>query len=773
MTIQTITLAGSALALCLAAGAAQAQSSDVRPAAADDGVQEIIVTAQKRNQSLKDVGLTIQAIGAEDLAKQRITSLADIAATVPGLDYAVTQVSTPVFTLRGVGFYENALAAYPTVSVYMDEVPLQFPAMTKLSAFDLERIEVLKGPQGTLFGQNSTGGAVSYIAAKPTSEFSAGADLSYGRFDTIEANGFVSGPLSPTLSARIAGHVVHSGDWQQSYTRDDSIGQQRVYAGRMLLDWTPAETLKIAVNLNGWKDKSDIQAAQYLAANPQQPAFARPDVLAYPVAPGRSRAADWSPNFRPRADNRFLQGAVRADYDISDDLTLTSISAYGDYKTRQVPEGDGQAFNTFDFTSQDGYIRTFTQEVRLANSAKGAVRWVLGANYERSHVYENLTNDYRDSSTTPALGLSGARLYSDQQIRNYAGFGNIEADLGRLTVKAGARYTQANRRSANCSLDNDGGATNAFFTGLGSLLSGVTLPPLQQGQCFTILADNRPGPIYYSKLNENNLSWRVGIDYKPSRDVLLYANVSKGYKAGSIPTTAGATYLQYAPVKQESVLAYEAGVKASMLDRKLQAEAAVYYYDYRDKQLRGKQIDPVFGLIEALVNIPKSRVLGGEIQLTARPARGLTFILSGTYTDAQVRSFIGVNAGGQLGDFSGAAVPYTPKYQAAVTADYEVQTSGPVRPFIGGDLRMRSDTTSIIGGDQVFIGGRRLYNIEGYATLNLRAGVRSQDGRWQAMVWGKNVTNSYYWNNVVAQSDVIVRYAGRPATYGFTVGYKY
>lgn len=769
---RSIPLASTLGAALLAASPAAAQDVATNSAADDTGATDIIVTAQKRSQSINDVGLTIKAITAEDLSKQRISSLADIAATVPGLDYAVTQVSTPVFTLRGVGFYENALAAYPTVSVYMDEVPLQFPAMTKLSAFDLERLEVLKGPQGTLFGQNSTGGAVNYIAAKPTDELSAGGDLTYARFNTIEGNAFVSGPLSNTLRARISGKVTHGGDWQRSYTRDDSIGKQRTYAGRLLLDWTPTDTVRLTVNVNGWKDKSDIQAAQYLAPNPQQPASVRPDVLAFPRAPEDTRAADWSPDTPPSSNNSFFQASLRGDVDIGK-VTLTSLSAYSKYRTNQVPEGDGSYFHIFDFDSQTGFIRSFTQELRLANDPTGSVRWVIGANYERSHVFENLTNDYSDSSTTVALGLSAAELYSDQQIRNYAGFGNLELDAGKFTFKAGARYTQANRRSANCSLDADGGATNAFFTFLGSLLSGSAVPPLQPGQCFTILPDNRPGPVYYSKLNENNLSWRAGVDFKVHNDLLLYANVSKGYKAGSIPTTAGATYLQFAPVRQESVLAYEAGFKASALGRTLQIEGAAFYYDYRNKQLRGKQIDPVFGLIEALVNIPKSRVYGAELQITARPSRSLTVTMGANYTNAKVTEFFGVNAGGQLGDFDGASVPYTPKWQAALTVDYDVPTGGSIEPFLGADVRLRGDTTSVVGGDAVFLDGKQIYNVEGYAQVNLRAGIRSSDGRWQAMVWGKNVFNTYYWNNVVAQSDVIVRYAGRPATYGVTVGFKY
>ena len=189
---------GSLLALAIVQ---PAFAQDTKPAYDD----EIIVTAQKREQSINDVGLTIEAFSGEELAKRKITSLSDVASAVPGLSYAATATSTPVFTLRGVGFYDSSLAGYPTVSVYTDEIPLQFPAMTKHSAFDLQRLEVLKGPQGTLFGQNSTGGAINYVTAKPTNAFDAGLSLNYARFNTIQAQGYVSGPITDTLKARLAG----------------------------------------------------------------------------------------------------------------------------------------------------------------------------------------------------------------------------------------------------------------------------------------------------------------------------------------------------------------------------------------------------------------------------------------------------------------------------------------------------------------------------------------------------------------------------------------
>ena len=733
---------------------------------------EIIVTAQKREQSINDVGLTIQAFSGEDLNKRRITSLSDIASAVPGLSYAATATNTPVFTLRGVGFYDSSLAAYPTVSVYMDEIPLQFPAITKHAAYDLQRLEVLKGPQGTLFGQNSTGGAINYVTAKPTDTFKGGLSLSYGRFNTVQGQGYISGPLSDTLKARLSFDALRGDDWQYSYTRDDKLGEAEYYAGRLLVDFEPADSVRLLLNVNGWRDRSDPLAAQYILAQPQQPCCGIPAVINYPLAPAKTRAADWSPNARPSADNSFWQTALRAEVDLSDDIMMTSISSYARFRVDQVPEGDGQSFNNFDLVSQKGHIKTFTQELRLSNGSGGPLRWVVGGNYENSKVREDYVSDFSDSSTFPALGIFASGFYTDQALENKAVFGNVEYDLSsRFTVKGGIRYTDAKRKAENCTFDEDGGASNAFFEFLAQAIYGATVD-LQTGDCYHFNPNNLPGAPFRQTLSEDNVSWRVGVDFKPTDDVLLYANIAKGYKAGSVPVNGAAVYAQYLAVTQESVLAYEAGIKATLIDRTLSVNSALFYYDYKDKQLRSKDIDPVFGLIEALVNIPKSRVWGFELEATARPTEGLSVTFATAYTNAKVTEFTGVSSGGQFADFSGASVPYTPKWQASVSGDYAWDAGG-TRPFLGGDLRVRSDTTSIVGGDEILIGGRQIYNIRGVPIVDLRAGFEAQDGRWRVMAWGKNLLDEYVYDNVFAQSDVVVRYAGQPATYCLTVSYRY
>lgn len=202
-------------------------------------LQEIVVTANKRSERLNKVGLTVTAISGQDLAERRITTLSNIAAVVPGLAFAQSNGNTPILTLRGVGFNSDALGSYPAVAVYSDQIPLPFPVLASHAAYDLERIEVLKGPQGTLFGENSTGGAINFIAAKPTPTAEAGGDISYGRFNDVQGNAYLSGPISDTLRARIAGNFDNADGWQISNSRPyDRNGKISYGAGRLILDWS-------------------------------------------------------------------------------------------------------------------------------------------------------------------------------------------------------------------------------------------------------------------------------------------------------------------------------------------------------------------------------------------------------------------------------------------------------------------------------------------------------------------------------------------------------
>lgn len=755
---------------------------------------DIVVTAQKRAQNINDVGVTVTAVTADTLKTKQISSLDDVAKLVPGLSYSNTQSGTPVYTLRGVGFYDTSLGSYPTVSVYLDEVPLPFPVLTRHSAFDLERLEVLKGPQGTLFGQNATGGAINYIAAKPTTVLQGGVEAGYSRFNMFTGEAFLSGPINDNLSFRVAGRVEHGDGWQVSNTRPgDRNADTRNYMGRILLGYDSHTGVRLNLNLNGWIDKSETQAPQVIAYFPTYPVTpADGGAFNYALSPDRPRAADWTPGI-PHADNRLWQAALRTEIDVSDEITLTSLTSYTHYKQNQGTEGDGLPIQTLDIVSDRGLIKTFSQELRLSNGGRARLRWTVGGNFERSTIDQSARILYGDSFASIYLGkalgypISGNIYSIDQKVKNYAAFGNVEYDIGELTLKAGARYTKSDRSASVCNRDPIGapGGTGDFFY---DVLLGGAYGSYVPNVCYAINAYPNGDPVVSSipvgspgrftgELNEDNVSWRIGADWKPARRTLFYANISKGYKAGAFPTTSASTFAQYLPVKQESVLAYEVGFKLQPVDRLLQLNGAAYYYDYNDKQLRSKLIDPVFGLLDVIQNIPKSDVKGFELEAVLTPSEAFTLSAAFTYTDAKIKEFTGISASGVTADFAGARVPFTPKYQAGGDAEYRIPLNDTINAFVGGSVNYRSQAVSVVGGDvnpvQATPQRPNLFGIKGYALVDLRAGIRSSDDRWRFQVWGKNVFNKYYWNNVVSLADVIARYSGMPATYGATVGYRF
>jgi iron complex outermembrane receptor protein len=786
-------------AFAIAAGAAELTGDDSdlgsgtlsgRAPAGDQGLEEIIVTADKRSESINKVPLAITALSGNALQDQNIHSVEDLALVVPGLTYAASLLDTPVYSLRGVGFYETTLAAYPDVSIYVDQVPLPFPVLTQNVGLDLERVEVLKGPQGVLFGQNSTGGAINYIAAKPTDKPEAGFDFGYGRFNDTRVDGFVSGPVADTLNARFAFQTEQMGPWQHSYNTptEQTNGSISRSAARLLLDWEPTDKLKFEFNANGSVDRSEPIAPQLIGVSLQAPdsPVNGPFLLAYPHAPNNAEAADYSLLNKPRSNNSQYQFSLRGDYTPGGDLTITSITAYVHYLRDENVEFGGVSVNTanssnlgdeelsLDFAN----INSIFQELRVANSNSDALRWVAGANFEHSSVYEFNLYDYSGSSEADSPGvaasltrnLTNTPFYSDQLMKNYALFGNVDWDVSRqVTVTAGVRLNKSDRHAKICTQGGYGGGVDQAFDHLMSALhGGAVFPPLSAADCVTLdpvtLLSVRQG--FISDLDEKNASWRTGINYKPTDNALLYVNVTKGYKAGSFPMLSASTSYQYLPVKQESVLDYEGGFKASFFDHSLQLNGAGFHYDYTNKQIRTQTVQPIFGILNNLQNVPKSKVDGGELQLAWMPLHGLQLTAAATYLAAKVIEFVGTNADGIRQDYAGSAVPYSPKWSTNATADYDWDLSSALIASVGLTAAQRSLSYATVGPTPID-------RISPYTLLDARASVRTLDGKYRIEVYGKNVTNRFYWDNVSHPYDTVVRYAGMPETWGITFSARF
>ncbi len=342
------------------------------------------------------------------------------------------------------------------------------------------------------------------------------------------------------------------------------------------------------------------------------------------------------------------------------------------------------------------------------------------------------------------------------------------------------RGTQSNRRALGCTYDwnpADNNALEQLFGGLQQLFVNfgvkntpvVNIPP---GGCISLTPPPEMNPSSVrNSLREKNLSWRTGLDYKTDGGTLLYASISRGYKAGIISLVAASSTSQYKPVKQERIDAFEVGFKAPLLDRRAHVNGAFFYYDYRNKQLRAKVFDPIFGLLEQLTNIPKSKIWGIQADIDAQPVDGLRLSVGGTYINSEVNgSFASINGQGNAGDFRGSDLPTTPKWSIVADGEYGFPINDRNNLFFGSSLTYRSKANSTF--NSVAAPAPNMV-LPSYALLDLRAGISASDDSWRLSVFGKNVTNKFYVLDVFQSIDNRYRTAGMGATYGVSLNLRW
>lgn len=775
------------------------------------GIDEVIVTAQKRSESINDVPIAISAFTGEDLAALGVTDTRDLNNLVPGFSYGESGYNTPVYSLRGVGFNEASQTASATVGVYVDEINLPFAIMSKGANLDLERVEVLKGPQGTLYGRNTTGGAINYIARKPTEFFEAGIKGSYGRFMTSDVEGYVSGALTEGVNARLALRDIRSQHgWQISNTRpDDRLGKQDKQVGRLIVDWQAEESLKLSLSLNGWNDASEPQAPQAIGVRIQNAilgdAFGlltgdrnnglAPSVRNYPYIPrdtDNPRLADWSPDLDFQLHDRFYSGALRADWDASEDTRLTALGTYQKFRSDGTTIPQSGLGETSGERSLDVDTEAYNGELRLTGNWNEDIDYVGGLFYSHDDVSE-VQEIYAGSISTvfpfpgtqvrellqglvgpdvplPLVGnllIDRGIFAGAQKATSYAAFGQVGwAFAERFKLNLGLRYTSEMRDFVGCTRDSP---NNTQGLGLATFLNAISLAQggngsARAGDCVSLDADRNPG-TYRGSLDQDNVSGRIGLDWKPNPDLLLYTSFSRGFKSGSFPVLSASDQSQYTPVKQEQLDAFEIGNKATLLDGKAQVNAAAFYYRYKDKQLLGNQNDLIFGPLPVLVNAPKSRVIGAELEGQLSPLKGLFLTGSLSYLDTEVLKFVGTNENAEPVDFAGNRFNFAPEWSYTLLANY-VYTVAAYDLSIGADYSYKGRTNSSLGAEAD-------YNHPAYDLINARLGLRPLQGDWDVGIWGRNLTNEVTTISIQKASDPFSRYVGMPRTYGLSLSYSF
>ena len=812
--VKPLTAAVSAALFAVAALPAMSQDSSSRSGSL--ALEEVIVTAQKREQSINDIPMSITAFSGETMREMGIERTADLALVVPGFAFSESQAGAPVYTLRGIGFNEQSSQATSTVGVYVDEIGIPYPIMTRGAMLDVARVEVLKGPQGTLYGRNSTGGAINYIANKPTEEFESRISTTYGRFETLDVNGFVSGPITENVQARLAAKVVNSGaGWQESVTRDDDLGEQDKLALRLSLAAQLGDDTDIAFNVGYWKDESDTIAPQFVEfTNPQDPdnSDALSQVLLgyLPAEPlTEAQDADWTQNGGQRVDMENTSLALHITHGINDSITFKSLTGYAEFEENgSIYERGGiqgipasevpDAYKSGRITGQstgfffnDGYearndIDSITQEFRLTGDYDN-VTWITGLYYSNSTVdNQNTQIQEADSATAfgpaPFLNFTGSVNRANQETTTYAAFASADWNVSEnLVVTTGIRYTEDEAEFTGCSADPGPGDLSTF---LNIVLAAVD-PQAQAGECATLNSSFKSAE-HSDTLKEDSLSWRLAADYSFTDDTSAYASYSRGFKSGSFPTLGALNASQFAPAVQEQLDAYELGFKSTLAEGAAQLNGAVFYYDYKDKQLLTKIPDVIFGSLFAVRNADSATVAGAELDLRWVPMEGLTLAGGISYLDTEISSFEGTSQRLQFTDFKGSELPFSSQFQAAGTANYEWSVGDNLMANVAMDVSYTDESNADFesseptyntqpdgSGEELPYVFDENFRIDGYTVVNARVGLADADSKWATYLWARNLTDEFYITNVVQQSDSVARYVGMPRTYGITVDYSF
>jgi iron complex outermembrane receptor protein len=756
---------GAAL-LCWGAtlAAAQAPLPDAAPAQARDDTpfDEIVVTAQRREQKLQDVGISVTPISADTLQNLNINTATDIVRAVPSLKMNAYSSSQVVFNIRGVSQNDYGDQQEPPVAVYQDDSYSSSINLASFPVFDLARVETLRGPQGTLFGRNATGGAIQFISRKPTREFEGYATATYGRFNQAIVEGAVSGPLRDNLQGRIA--VIRNKDdgYMKSVVAGiPDRGGNDHYALRAALAWQPGEGTDVGLTVRYMRADKETQAGLYS----QEPAcpnarfqgeFTPPTLAcAYWGSPAGatgsgyrndaitpSRGGDpWSTAETQQSyvDRKIFGTTLRVDATIGE-LGLVSISDYQHGDKFYIEGGDASPDEGV-FFYQGSKLDQASQEFRL--SATAGAHSLVGGLFGM-YVDGKYTGKFAD----PFYGYDPDVSFS-QRTTSWALFLQDEWQLdARWKLIGGLRYWHDSRQGT--------------YLGTETSLTGVTII-FNQNQVFPVFAGSPVTPAT-AKRNFSDVTARLELDYKPGENALWYVSFNRGSKSGGYTFSTGTpfagfeqAFLEGIPFKPEVLDAFEAGIKATV-GRATTLNVSGFYYRYNDYQAFAQ-----FGPVQTVINL-NATVRGLEAELNARPIHGLTLQLGTSLLDTNVEN-VPLPDGVTIEDHD---LPQAPRFSGNALARYEFPL-GRGMGSVQADAQYSASFCFTVLCAPV-------EQEKAYTIANARVGYASADGRWNVAAFVDNLGNAKYRVYAFDSSlfaGVVAGVYARPRTYGVTATYRF
>lgn len=706
---------------------------------------EIVVTATKREENAQDVGIALTAFSGDQLEALGIRNAAEIEQITPNMSldrpYGAKGFNTQI-TIRGIGQPDFGDNTESTVTSYVDGFYLISQGTSDFLLHDIQRVEVARGPQGTVQGRNSTAGSINYHTNKPGGEFGAGANVSGGRFNYIDAEAYVNVPFSDTFALRISGAHQSNDGYIKNINPDrlfDAAGEQEFNAARAAIRYQPNDDFTFDFRAD-W-GKMGPAAAQpeqslQLGVNPEntQTILLPTDALGFSEAnvgaADKSVINEGGPNF---ISNRIVHYGGEINYRASDNVNLVLLGGWMKSKKTSGEDCDDNVLQWCLF-SNDADQTNWMVEARADISAQNdALRGIIGFNYLSQNIDSTaVTPLFWDTATSNFIGLGGdllTFLFNDQQdLKSWAVFSQWEVDLNEdFTFIGGVRYTHDEKEfdaffaQAVLAAPLPIPRTIEDFLALGDLVRAQSVPAGQ-----TIFNTATAGDL--AIIDDGAINANAQINWKPSDDVLLYAAYRRGVKSGGFITgNVGAGFPAASrPYGQETNNAYEVGLKSTIFGGDALLNGAVFYYDYKDLQANS-----FIGITNVITN-NDTTVYGGEIELAASPVDGFDLSLALGLVDSDVENV--TNAQGVTKD---RELPLSPKYTFNATAKYETAAPFGVdgSVWVQGNVRTQGARwRDALNNPSV--------QLEAFTLANAQVGYRFPSDNVAIYAWMRNVFDS-------------------------------
>lgn len=767
-TVENIDLVAAAT---VEEGSTTAATKGAKEAKSDTALQKVTVTARRREEDAQDVPTPITTLNSATLEAQRITKVQDLQQVLPSVNVAYIHARQSSVAVRGIGNNPASDGLEGSAGIYLDNVYLGRPGMAVFDMLDIEQIELLRGPQGTLFGKNTTAGVLNISTKKPTFTPERTVEVSGGENGYFQGKGTVSGALTDTLAGRLSAYRTRDDGYTHNlYNGDDLNGGEREGVRGQLL-FQPNDDFSLRW-INDYNEENSSNGTMIVYGAPAQYRDRAALVGASPVY-DRDRGVV---NINGRQNVSVHQGgsSVEANWNLNGGYTLTSVSAYRYWHF--TPANDETLnVSAINNTGVEVHDRQYSQELRLASPTGGFFDYVVGAYVFNSNLGNKTFTSYGPQADLFLLppGRNGFNALNNVSTKangkvvtdSYALFGQGTFHLtDRLDFTAGLRGTYEEKQA---NIERFAPVGGAVVTGTGLALRNGQLGAYDSGDL---------------SLHNASPSGLLSLSYKFSDDVLGYASLSHGEKSGGVnlavssAPTLGADSLLVGPERANDA---ELGFKSTLLDRRLLLNANLFWTG-----IHGYQATTLYqpagstNLVQVLANAGSVRSRGLEFEATALVTRGLTINVNGSYNDVTYLSFKDAPCPGEVStvtgappscDLTGERVVGASKWIGNVNGEYKWALDGGIEPYINASYSYRSEAEGTLDNSD-------LSKIDGYGLVNLATGIRTDlgDGQLDASLWLKNATDKDYYLSAFAYlNGAYTASVGQPRTAGVTLRYDF